>query len=140
MKTLVLGTLISLSAILAWVMALPHIILILFGVQALDVITGLTAAVEKRTLRSTVADMGIRKKAYAWIIVLLVGILQFELADYMPMNIIVNYTPMDVTALGFVVVESLSIVENGEKLGVPLPAWLKNALVTARGDTDIGGE
>jgi len=135
MKTLVLGTLISLSAILAWVMALPHILLILFAVQMLDVASGLCVAAQTGRIRSAIANIGIQKKVFAWIIVLLVGILQFELSDIMPVNIVLNYTPMEVAALGFVLVESLSIIENGEKLGVPLPAWLKRSLAAAQDDT-----
>ena len=140
MKTLQLGALVSLSAILAWVLALPHIVMILFAVQVLDVISGLSVATQKRSLRSAIMDIGIRKKTFAWIIVLLVGLLQFELSDYMPTNIILNYSPLEVAALGFVMVEALSIVENGEKLGMPMPAWLKRGLAVAQEDADTGGE
>ena len=140
MQTLARGVLVSLSALLAWILGLPHAVLLLMAVQVLDVASGICLAWGKRSVSSTVASLGIRKKVLAWIIVLLVGVLQFELSHYMPVNIVLDYSPMEVAALGFVIVESISILENAEALGLWLPGWLKVGLATAQnnmnGDAD----
>jgi len=132
MKTLTLGTFVSVSALLAWVLALPHAILILLVAQILDIIAGIVAAWGTSSVSSTVASLGVRKKVFAWIIILLVGILQFELVEYMPYVKVLNYSPMEVAALGFVMVESMSILENADKAGLPLPKWLRKGLASAQ--------
>ena len=136
MNTLAKGALIALSALLAWIMGLPHAILILAAVQVLDVMAGISVAWGEHSISSAIASVGIRKKIFAWIIILLVGILQFELSEYFPIRVVLNYTPMEVAALGFVVVESISILENADKLGLWLPTWLRKGLAIAQDTFD----
>ena len=134
MNTLSRGFIVALSAILAWLLGLPHVVQILFVVQVLDIVSGMMIALGDRSLSSALANIGIRKKLFAWIIVMLVAVLQFELSDIVPMRVVLDYSPVEVAALGFIIVEALSIIENGEKLGVPLPGWLKRGLASAQGN------
>lgn len=136
MDTLIKGIAISVAAFVAWIVSLPHAILILLVVQVLDVVAGCVVAWGDRSISSLVAEAGIRKKIYAWIIIMLVGILQWELADYFPghIHVLYDYTPLDVAALGFVFVESLSIIENAEKMGWWIPSWLRKGLEVAKED------
>lgn len=139
-KTLLLGLLSAIAGVGAWIFALPHAIIILASLQFLDFITGLILAWGNKSIASVVAQAGIKKKIYAWIIVMVVGILQWELKEFMDTKILLSYTPMEVAAMGFAVAEAISIIENADRLGWWVPAWLKDSLAHADRTLDGGGE
>lgn len=99
---------------------------VLLGMMLLDFITGVMVAIVTKTVSSSVGRAGFIRKLY---IIILIG------AVYMLSNVIegMEYIGDGVT-LAYIVIEFLSIVENGGKLGVPLPKILKESLVMLKGD------
>lgn len=120
------------AAVGAFFVGLPEAVQFLFWMQLFDVVSGLLAAGKRSEVASAVAAGGIRKKVYVWLLVLVVWLLQGQFAQEFP-AVIAGYSIADGVALYFGIVEAVSIVENAEKLGLPLPAFLKGALAGARG-------
>lgn len=100
-----------------WVILLPAILM------AIDVLTGLIGAWSKKEIKSSVMRQGLAKK-FGEIVVLALGQLLFYS---------VSLPSVIVTGLSFYVVlmELISVCENLQKLGVPIPEFIKNALKDA---------
>lgn len=100
-----------------WAMAAPYL-LTLLAVMALDVLMGLTIAVKTRKLSSSASWAGISKKMGVLIVIALAGVLDPMIP--VPLALIV--------CTGYIVPESLSIIENACKLGVTRNATLMKYL------------
>lgn len=99
-----------------WTLMLPIILM------AIDVLTGVINAWIKGEIKSSILRKGLGKKI-GEIVVLAIGEL-FLLAMNLPMAI------LNGISLYIIVMELISICENLEKLGVPIPKFVKKALAS----------
>lgn len=126
---------------IAWWLTLSTVIHLLLIMQVLDIIGGVLLAAQRGQVSSRAFGEGWRRKAYTWLIVVAVFAIQGVFAEQFPVAI-GTLTPAEVVAAGFIFMEAISILENGVKLGVPVPKWLVTALAEGRrrfnGDSDNG--
>ena len=97
-----------------WLLILPP------AMMGIDIITGLLGAWVAKDFQSTKMRAGLAKKA-GELMIILIGILftyGMELPDY-----ILNFA-----ALYIIIMELMSIVENLDKLGAPLPKVIKDVI------------
>jgi len=99
---------------------------VLLGMMVLDYITGLMVGYANKELSSSIGKKGLIKKAYIIILISAVYLVQKLGLDF------AGYTADGLT-IAFALLELLSIVENGGKLGVPVPQWLKDAIAALKG-------
>lgn len=99
-----------------WTFMLPIILM------AIDVLTGVTNAWIKGEIKSSILRKGLGKKI-GEIVVLAIGEL-FLIAMSLPMAV------LNGISLYIIVMELISICENLEKLGVPIPNFVKKALAS----------
>lgn len=99
-----------------WTFMLPIILM------AIDVLTGVTNAWIKGKIKSSILRKGLGKKI-GEIVVLAIGEL-FLIAISLPMAV------LNGISLYIIVMELISICENLEKLGVPIPNFVKKALAS----------
>lgn len=100
-----------------WAVLVPIILM------SIDILTGLMNAWSKGTVKSSIMRQGLAKK-FGEITVLAIGHL-FVYGIKMPKIIITVF------AIYIVVMELISICENLEKLGVPIPKFIKRILKDA---------
>lgn len=112
------GTTLINSLLDGWDMALE----ILLIVMALDYLTGVVAAFKTKTVSSSAGYSGLVKKASIFIIVILAAQMDRVIGND-------NHIFRNCTALFFTANDAISILENAGKMGMRLPAFLKNALV-----------
>lgn len=103
---------------------------ILLGVMTADTITGLMAGYGTGKLKSSVGIKGLLRKLYILILLAVIYMLQ-PLADF------AQFTGDGIT-IAFIIMEVLSILENGGKLGVPIPQKLKDAIEVLKGKDNNG--
>ena len=97
-----------------WLLMLPS------AMMAIDVVTGLMNAWAKKDFQSTKMRSGLAKKA-GELLVILIGIL-FTFGMGIPEQI------LSCLSLYIIIMELMSIIENLDKLGVPLPKALKDVI------------
>ncbi len=115
------------GGIVSWMVGgLGLALVILLGLMAIDYFTGLMVGVVKKALSSRVGVTGLMKKTY---IILLIG------AVYMVETSVIKSQGVvgDGIVVAYIVLEFLSIVENGGKLGVPIGP-LKKVIAVLKGD------
>ena len=105
-----------------WAILVPVILM------SLDIITGLLNAWAKKCVKSSIMRQGLAKK-FGEIVVLAIGHL-FVVGINMPDFI--------TTLFSFYIslMESISIIENLDALGVPIPKFIKNVLKDVRDRID----
>lgn len=123
------GTGLLSSLLGGWDMALE----ILLIVMILDYITGVASAFHTKTVSSSEGYLGILKKASIFAIVILAAQL-----DRLTGN--THSLFRNCTAFFFVANDALSILENVGELDIPLPAFLKSALIKLRDKSSEGEE
>lgn len=123
------GTGLLSSLLGGWDMALE----ILLIVMILDYVTGVASAFHTKTISSSEGYLGILKKASIFAIVILAAQL-----DRLTGN--THSLFRNCTAFFFVANDALSILENVGELDIPLPAFLKSALIKLRDKTSKGEE
>jgi toxin secretion/phage lysis holin len=113
----------ALAAAIAWFLGgWDGLLLALVALMAVDYLTGVLCAIIERKLSSEIGIRGIAKKV---IMLLLVGVA----------HIVDTYLLGEVGAMRTVVVlflisnEGISILENAARVGVPIPAKLKEILL-----------
>lgn len=121
--------LVALKASVAFIVAiwigLPQAVQTLLALQALDIVLGVLLAWTDRTLRSGAIWRGVAKKAGALIVI---GVTHL-------IDPVLRLNVSTVVAVYYCASESLSILENAGRLGVPLPKILTDRLEKLR-DTD----
>lgn len=106
-----------------WLGDLPSVVRILLAVMALDVFAGIIQAVIMKSLDSRIAWNGVGKKAVTLVVVALSYIIASQIAGP-DMS-----APIGQTVAGFyVAVEVISILEKADKIGIPIPEFLRAAL------------
>ena len=100
----------------------------LFFALALDFLSGLAAAKVNKELSSKVGFKGVTKKFFILCIAAMANILDDATGAGGMLRAMV---------LGFYIAnEALSLIENGARLGVPMPPKLKEALAQLKGEKD----
>ncbi|MFZ3171981.1 MAG: phage holin family protein [Carboxydocellales bacterium] len=121
----------AIGAFLSWVVGgIGIAFAVLLGMMVLDYITGLMVGYVSKELSSSVGIKGLIKKTYILILISAVYLVQklgFDLAGY----------TADGLAIVYAVFELLSIVENGGRLGAPIPERLKNAIAALKGKGEL---
>ncbi|MFB6367755.1 holin family protein [Paenibacillus elgii] len=117
------------GAFISWVVGgLGLAFTILLGLMLLDYATGLMAGYVRKELSSRVGIAGLIRKTY---IIILVGCVYMIEISVLKSNGVIG----DGVVIAYSVIEFLSIVENGGKLGVPLGP-LKNVIAAIKGKTE----
>lgn len=142
-KAGITATLMTLSAVWGW---LGWLIIVWVCAMALDYCTGTLAAMRKGKWRSKVARDGLFRKA-GEILIVLVGAFGDGVLATIVFHIpaVEFHYPVTGLLLPLVVVwytitEMGSIVENAEKLGATIPAWLQKILQLSKSAVDNAGE
>ncbi|MCM3273646.1 phage holin family protein [Paenibacillus elgii] len=118
------------GAFFSWVVGgLGLAFTILLGLMLLDYVTGLMAGYIRKELNSRKGIAGLVRKTY---IIILVGCVYMIEISVLKSNGVIG----DGVVIAYSVIEFLSIVENGGKLGVPLGP-LANVISAVKGK---GGE
>ena len=109
---------------------LGEAVTVLLFMMALDYISGLMSAVYKRKLNSRIGFNGLIRKSYY---LLLLG------SVYLIGTVVdgISYAG-DGLAIALIVMEFVSIVENGTKLNLPIPEPVKKVLLIVRGKVEKG--
>lgn len=103
---------------------IPHVIQALLSLMALDIVTGITAAIVTKQLQSSVMLRGLVKKLAFFPLLALLHIIEQPLS--LPMHL------DQVATLAFIVYEAMSIIENCANSGVPIPSVIVSALAKAK--------
>lgn len=107
--------------------------------QFIDIVTGMWVASQSddpdKRLSSSIAMRGVRRKGLAWAVVGVVYVLETYLAIGMNVSL-AGFTPAAALAGYFAVTEGLSIVENADRAGVPIPDFVRNLLAQQRNKLD----
>jgi toxin secretion/phage lysis holin len=107
----------------AWA-KVPYLIQILLLMMGLDIISGLIAAISTRSLNSSIMAKGLFKKLAIFPLLALLHLIE------KPLNLPFEFE--SVAAMAYMVYESLSIIENCARAGVPIPAVIVSALAKAK--------
>lgn len=103
---------------------------VLLALMLFDFLTGLAVGYVTKELKSSVGIKGLVKKTYVVILIGSVYLIQSSVPMLKSMDII-----GDGVVVAYIIVEFLSIVENGGKLGVPLgPIAKVIAVLKGNGD------
>lgn len=97
-----------------WMLLIPS------AMMAIDVITGVTNALVKKAFESSIMRAGLGKKVGELAIIIMGIMFTFgmSLPEYILSGIVIYITFMEV----------LSVTENLDKLGVPLPGFIKRTI------------
>lgn len=120
-----IGTIISYS-----VDGLGMAVTVLIGFMAIDYATGIMSGVVNQNLNSRTGFNGIIRKIYYLMLVGSVYLLSVVIPG-------IEYAG-DGAAIAFCVLEFISITENGTKMGLPMPNFVKNILAIVKDKTGEG--
>lgn len=98
----------------------PALLTVLLIIVAVDFVTGVMAAGAEGRLRSNIGMIGIARKVFIFLVVAVAHQVDSVLGD--------QHMLRDATIFFYLANELLSIIENGGRLGVPLPAVIKKAV------------
>jgi toxin secretion/phage lysis holin len=98
---------------------------VLVGMMLIDIVTGVMCGWAFNEVRSSVGVKGVTKKVYILILIGSVYLLQqvLPLAEFAG----------DGITIAFIIMEFISIIENGGKMGIKLPPQVENALSVLKG-------
>ncbi|MBI1296656.1 hypothetical protein GC175_17005 [bacterium] len=100
----------------------PIVVQVLLIMQAVDIVSGVLVAGSNGELNSKVSFKGITKKALVQLIVVMAAVLEQYLAPSIPI-------PLVEAVAGFYVAhESISILENAVRSGLPVPQVLQDTI------------
>lgn len=128
----------------SWLGTLAIPVYILVACNVIDYITGITAAcVKKEQVSSYKGILGIAKKVFMYLLVL-VGVFVDFMLQYMFKNlnipISLPFVVGCIVACWLVLNEMLSILENLNEIGVPMPPFLMPLVERIRGTVEKKGE
>ncbi|MDT2269207.1 phage holin family protein [Paenibacillus larvae] len=110
----------------------PMLLQVLLVMVIVDYATGLMAAGTQGGLKSEVGLKGIARKVFIFFIVAVAHQIDLILGN--------QHMIRDATLFFYVANELLSIIENGGRLGVPLPDVIKQAVGVLKGKTEGGSK
>jgi toxin secretion/phage lysis holin len=119
-------------------------LLVLLGVMVLDYISGISAAWVNRQLSSRIGLIGIVKKV-SYLLIVAVGMaldyLIAMLGGRFGVQIHDNYFVGLLVIIWLIINECISILENADEMGLPVPEFIKKLLARLKRHTDeIAGE
>ncbi|PJO43930.1 holin [Lysinibacillus xylanilyticus] len=120
-----IGTIVSYS-----VNGLGMAVTVLIGFMAIDYITGIMSGIVNQNLNSRVGFNGAMRKIYYLLLVGSVYMLSLVIPG-------IEYAG-DGAAIAFCVLEFISITENGTKMGLPMPDFIRNILAIVKDKTGEG--
>ncbi|WP_185903596.1 phage holin family protein [Lysinibacillus sphaericus] len=103
---------------------------VLIGFMAIDYLTGIMGGIVNRNLNSRVGFNGIIRKIYYLMLVGSVYLLSLVIPG-------IEYAGAG-AAIAFCVLEFISITENGTKMGLPMPDFIKELLAIVKDKTGDG--
>ncbi|WP_025847583.1 phage holin family protein [Paenibacillus ehimensis] len=125
-STIIKTTIGAVGAFFSWMVGgLGLAFTILIGLMLLDYATGLMAGYVRKELSSRIGITGLIRKTY---VIILVGCVYMIELSVLKSNGVIG----DGVVIAYSVIEFLSIVENGGKLGVPLGP-LANVISAVKG-------
>ncbi|MDQ0193086.1 phage holin family protein [Paenibacillus wynnii] len=98
---------------------------VLIGLMMIDFITGFMVGIYEKNINSRIGTLGLIRKTY---VILLIGAVFMVESAVLGSNGIIT----DGISGAFVVVELVSIVENGGKLGIKLPDKVKDLILVLK--------
>ncbi|WP_430198023.1 phage holin family protein [Paenibacillus thiaminolyticus] len=98
----------------------PALLTVLLIIVAIDFVTGVMAAGAEGKLKSNIGMIGIARKVFIFLVVVVAHQVDNVLGD--------QHMLRDATIFFYLANELLSIIENGGRLGVPLPKALIKAV------------
>lgn len=98
----------------------PALLTVLLIIVAIDFVTGVMAAGAEGKLKSNIGMIGIARKVFIFLVVTVAHQVDTVLGD--------QHMLRDAAIFFYIANELLSIIENGGRLGVPLPAVIKKAV------------
>jgi toxin secretion/phage lysis holin len=105
----------------------------LFGFIIFDVLSGLFASAKAGQLASPISFAGMMKKAEE-----LTVVAAFHLLEWLLFRAFNQPWPLAGTIMwGFIFYELISILENADRSGLPLPPWLKPLMASMKQKTEI---
>lgn len=107
---------------------LSMLLLFLIAFVVVDYVTGIMAAFVEKKLSSRVGFKGIAQKIFIFALVSIAHVLDIILGTTMI---------RDVTILFYLVNEFISIMENANRMGVPIPAILKKFIEVVKKKTKL---
>lgn len=104
---------------------------LLLLMMAIDILSGVTAAVYQKQLSSKIGYRGMMKKACVLLVIGMAAVIEqaFKTTLPEPLKNSVVVPIAKLTAGFFLFNEALSVLENAKRAGVPLPAFLSKSLV-----------
>jgi toxin secretion/phage lysis holin len=115
------------GGVISWMVGgLGVAFVVLLGLMTIDFLSGLMVGYSQKELNSSIGKNGLMKKTY--IILLISAVYMIQLA--IPVLSSAGYVG-DGIAIAYCVIEFISIVENGGKLGVPIGP-LKNVIAVLK--------
>ena len=144
MDKLKIGIVSFFAVITSWLGTLALPVYILVACNVIDYITGITAAcVRKEQVSSYKGIVGIAKKVFMYLLIL-VGVFVDLMLQYMFKNlnipIALPFIVGCIVACWLVLNEMLSILENINDIGVPMPPFLMPLVERIRGTVEKKGE
>lgn len=144
MDKIKLGIISFFAVVTSWLGTLAVPVYILVGCNVIDYITGITAAcVRKEQVSSYKGIIGIAKKVFMYLLIL-VGVFVDFMLQYMfnNLNIPVKlpFIVGCIVACWLVLNEIISILENLNDIGVPMPPFLMPLVERIRGTVEKKGE
>lgn len=132
------------AVVTSWLGTLAIPVYILVACNVIDYVTGITAAcVKKEQVSSYKGILGIAKKVFMYLLVL-VGVFVDLMLQYMFKNlnipISLPFVVGCIVACWLVLNEMLSILENLNEIGVPMPPFLMPLVERIRGTVEKKGE
>lgn len=109
-----------------WVLFIP------LGLIAIDILSGVIKAWSKNDFKTTVMRKGLAKKAEE-IMILVVG----ELISY---GLMLPEIVMNCVSFYIIFMEVMSILENADQLGIPVPGFIKNVINNTNETLHNGGD
>jgi len=109
-----------------WDVALEILLIVMF----LDYLTGVVAAFKSKIVSSSVGYSGLVKKACIFIIIILAALMDRIISNE-------NHIFRNCTALSFTVNDAISVLENVGRVGMKLPAFLKDALIKIQQQNEL---
>ncbi|QCS51625.1 phage holin family protein [Priestia flexa] len=98
-----------------------YLLMVLVALVAVDYVTGIVAAFIDKSLSSKVGFRGIAKKVFIFALVMMANFMD---QVFWPDNHFIR----DITILFYILNEMISITENAGRVGLPVPAVIKQAI------------
>ncbi|RJG26719.1 holin family protein [Paenibacillus thiaminolyticus] len=110
----------------------PALLNVLIVVVAVDYVTGVMAAGAEGKLKSSIGLIGIARKVFIFMVVAVAHQVDSVLGD--------QHLLRDAAIFFYLANELLSIIENGGRLGMPLPPVIKQAVEVLRGKGGVNDD